>query len=279
MRARTIFTAVTAAIAFSGCGTQAAAPPGLDAEQPKPAPTQSTPAQDLPTAAEGSTAVAKFAAKGRPIYCGGRKQPWIALTFDDGPGPYSKHVLALLKRAGVPATFFDVGRNVAPYRSSLIREKNSGAAIGNHSWSHPVLPSLSAKEQRAQLANTNRAISRVTGDPVRLFRPPYAERDKTTDRISRALKMTTILWDVDSRDALGASSKQIARRVKNGFHAGAIVLLHENRGQTVRALRYTILPALKKSGLTPVTIPQMLAGNPPTDKQLRRGRRGCTKLS
>ncbi len=277
MAVRPILVAATAAIALSGCGTQAAAPPKLNSEKPAAGPTQNAAAKDLPTPAEGSAAVAEFAAKGRPIYCGGRKRPWIALTFDDGPGPYSKHVLALLKRAQAPATFFDVGRNVAPYRSSLVRENSSGAAIGNHSWSHPVLPSLSAREQRAQLANTRKAISRVTGEPVRLFRPPYAERDKTTDRISRSLKMATILWDVDSRDALGASSKQIARRVKNGFHAGAIVLLHENRGQTVRALRYTILPALKKSGLTPVTIPQMLAGNPPTDSQLRRGRGGCTK--
>jgi predicted metal-dependent phosphotriesterase family hydrolase len=51
--------------------------------------------------------------------------------------------------------------------------------------------------------------------------------------------------------------------------------MHENHGQTIRAMKYTIIPALKKSGLTPVTVPQMLAGNPPTAKQLSKGRKGC----
>lgn len=227
------------------------------------------------TPAELTAAQDRFAAKGRPVYCGARKKPWVALTFDDGPGPYTKHVLALLRRFDVPATFFLVGRNVAPNRSSVLREKSARRPIGNHSWSHPLLPSLSGGEQKSQILNTSRAVSRVTGDPVRLFRPPYGARDAATDRIVRRADMTTILWNIDSRDALGANSKQISRSVKKGFKPGSIILLHENRGQTVRALRYTVLPALKKSGMTAVTVPQMLAGNPPSDAQLSKGRKGC----
>lgn len=257
---------------LSGCGGQTGSQRTIDAEKQRPA-TQSA----LPDDAAGAAAVHRFAAKGLPIYCGGRSKPWIALTFDDGPGPYTKHVLALLNRHKAARTFFSVGRNVRPYRSALLREQRGGAAIGNHSWSHPELPSLSAREQRAQVLDTNRAITRVTREPVRLFRPPYGEHDSDTDRITRGADMATILWDIDSRDALGASSKEISRIVKRGFHPGAIVLMHENRGQTVRALHYTILPALKKSGLTTVTVPQMLAGNPPSDRQLKRGRKGCPR--
>lgn len=267
------------AAVLGGCGSQKDAPErqvtrtteSRGQKQPPAAPES----DGMPTPAEQSAALRRFAAKGRPIYCGGRSKPWVALTFDDGPGPYSKHVLALLNRYDAARTFFFVGRNVQPFRSSLERAKKSGAAIGNHSWSHPVMPSLAASQQREQLQDTSRSIKRVTGTSVRIFRPPYAERDAATDRASRRLGMATILWDVDSRDALGASSKEIARRVRRGLHPGAIVLLHENRGQTVRALRYTILPALKRSGLATVTVPQMLAGNPPSADQLARGRSGC----
>ena len=83
--------------------------------------------------------------------------------------------------------------------------------------------------------------------------------------------MPIILWNVDSEDSLGANSKKISRLVKRGLKPGSIILMHENHGQTLRAMKYTILPALKKSGMTPVTVPQMLAGNPPTAKQLVEG--------
>lgn len=261
--------AVLAAAVLTGCGSPAEAPTAPVAEA---APKRQAP---LPSERAAATATAGFASRGAQVYCGGRAKPWVALTFDDGPGPYTSHVLALLGKYDVPATFFLVGRNVAPHLRVAGRERNRGMAIGNHSWSHPVLTSLTAKAQRQQLLTTNRAISRVTGKPVRLFRPPYEEHDAVTDKITRRMRMATILWNVDSRDSLGASSKVIARRVKRGLTPGSIILMHENHGQTVRALRYTILPALKRSGMRPVTVPQMLAGNPPTRQQLARGRRGC----
>lgn len=270
--------AALVALVASGCGATATAPKA--ATKPSSArPNTAEKPDPLPTSAEQAAAVARFARGGRPIYCGGRGHDWVALTFDDGPGPYTNHVLAMLNKYDVPATFFDVGRNVAQWPRRVARERNRHAAIGNHSWTHPVLPSLSAAEQRDQLRGTSRAISKITGSRVGLFRPPYMEHDGTTDRISRRLGMATILWNVDSRDSLGANSKVIARRVKRGLHPGAIILMHENHGQTVRALRYTILPELRRQGMQPVTIPQMLAGNPPTQRQLERGRRGCRRRS
>lgn len=264
-------------LALAGCGLAPAGVPDDDSVKASGGRSGKAAPAALPSRAAGDAAVRRFAAKGMPVYCGGRAKPWVALTFDDGPGPYTKHVLTLLNRRGVARTFFLVGRNVGPNRSALKREVSGGAAIGNHSWSHPLLPSLGAAEQDDQITGTNRAIERVSGRQTKLFRPPYGAHDAATDRIVKRLGMATILWDTDSEDALGASSKKISRLVKQGFHAGGIILLHENRGQTVRALRYTILPALERSGLTAVTVPQMLAGNPPSDAQLKRGRRGCPK--
>jgi peptidoglycan/xylan/chitin deacetylase (PgdA/CDA1 family) len=233
-------------------------------------------AEALPSFAAQSAALEKFGSSRHPIYCGGTNRPWVALTFDDGPGPYTRNALQLLRHAGAPATFFVVGRNVGPNQSSLRAERNYRAPIGNHSWSHPLLTSLSPKAQRSQLLSTKTAIEHTTGKKVQLFRPPYGAHNAATDKLARRAGMATILWNVDSQDALGANSKKISRRVKHGLRWGSIILLHENHGQTIRALKYTILPHLKRSNIRLVTVPEMLAGNPPTRKQLTRGRKGCS---
>lgn len=226
--------------------------------------------------AEQNAALARLAAGSKPIFCGGTAKPWVALTFDDGPGPYTKKMLKILDSAGLPATFFLVGRNVGPWRSALQAERSYGAAIGNHSWSHPLLTGLANGEQRGQLLDTKRAIEAAGAPRVQLFRPPYGAHDAGVDRIARRAGMVQILWNVDSEDALGASYKKIARLVKRGMTPGAIILMHENRGQTIRAMKYTLLPHIKRQNrLKFVTVPQMLAGNPPTARQLALGRRGC----
>src|SRR5207302_38896 len=46
------------------------------------------------------------------IQMAGAQHPEIALTFDDGPGPYTPQVLSVLEREGAPATFFEVGTQV-----------------------------------------------------------------------------------------------------------------------------------------------------------------------
>lgn len=254
----------------SGCGDEPKAP-----AKAATAPAKKQPAAELPTEAEGNASLARFGAKHRPVYCGGRAKPWVALTFDDGPGPYTKKMLKILRKAQLPASFFITGRNVSTFRSSLLATQKYGAPIGNHSWSHPLLTTLGYKQQRSQLSDTNNAVQRATGDPVRFFRPPYGAHDRTTDKIARDLDMPIILWNIDSEDALGANSKKISKLVKRGMKPGSIILFHENRGQTLRAMKYTIVPALKKSGMKAVTVPQMLAGNPPTAKQLSQGRKGC----
>ncbi|MGK2877657.1 MAG: polysaccharide deacetylase family protein [Solirubrobacterales bacterium] len=268
------FAALTAAFMLAACGAADAPPAQAPAVKP-PEPDTRKRASTLPTDRAGHIATTRFAPKHRPVYCGGRRNKWVALTFDDGPGPYTRRMVKLLDRANVPATFFVSGRNVRPFRSSLLATQNHGAAIGNHSWSHPLLASMKYGAQRNQLSWTNHAIRGVTDERVRFFRPPYGAHDAHTRRIARKLDMPIILWNVDSQDSLGANSKKIARRVKRGLKPGAIILLHENHGQTLRAIKYTILPALKSSGMTPVTVPQMLAGNPPTAKQLSRGHKGC----
>jgi peptidoglycan/xylan/chitin deacetylase (PgdA/CDA1 family) len=127
-----------------------------------------------------------------------------------------------------------------------------------------------------ELRQTQTAISRIVGAKVDLFRPPYGAHDPAIDAEARRLGMLEVLWSVDTRDSEGASWSNIAASVGRYAHPGSIILMHENRGQTIRALKFSILPALRRRGLAPVSIARLLAVDPPTLAQLRRGPRGCT---
>jgi peptidoglycan/xylan/chitin deacetylase (PgdA/CDA1 family) len=267
-------TAVLLALVGSGCGNNPA-PSAHKPAQPASATARSgaTGPEDL-TDQQLTAGLVRFAAKHRPVYCGGRAKPWVAFTFDDGPGPYTKHVVEILKHFRAPPTWFVVGRNVAPYKSSLTAERKIGP-VGDHSWSHPLLTSLPAGQAKTQIGATAKAIHRAGAPKVQLFRPPYGAHNRTIDAIARRDGMVQVLWNVDSEDALGANHKEISKNVIKGLRPGSIVLMHENRGQTIRALKFKILPHMKKTNIKLVTVPQMLAGNPPTAKQLARGRKGC----
>jgi peptidoglycan/xylan/chitin deacetylase (PgdA/CDA1 family) len=215
-----------------------------------------------------------YAQQGRPIFCGGSKR-YAALTFDDGPGLDTPLARKWLKRYGVEATFFLVGRNVGPYATQARDEMRGGFALGDHSWSHPYLPDQTGEEVVRQLVDTQNAIQSATGTRVQLFRPPYGAHDARVDAEAQRLGMVQVLWNVDSRDSEGADQTEIARRVLAGIGPGAIVLMHENRGPTIRALRKTILPALRKRRITLVTVPKLLAVNPPSRTQLSSPGGGC----
>jgi peptidoglycan/xylan/chitin deacetylase (PgdA/CDA1 family) len=215
----------------------------------------------------------RLIALGKPIYCAPARGNEVALTFDDGPGPYTKLMLDKLHKHHEQATFFVVGRNIQLAPSLLPLERRAGA-VGDHTYTHPLLTALGAGEQQAQIAGTQQALERASGGPVFLFRPPYGAHDAVTDRIARSHGLLEILWNVDSRDSLGASYAQIERTVLAGLRGGSIILMHENHGQTIRAM-LTIFAALRRRGLRAVSVPQLLSDDPPSAAQVRAGGTGC----
>ncbi len=212
-------------------------------------------------------------ALGLPIYCAGHRGNAVAFTFDDGPGPYTHYALRKLRRAGEHATFFIVGRNIARFPGTVRREL-AVAALGDHTYTHPELTALAPAEVLAEIGGAARAIGGAAGIGVHLFRPPYELRDPTVDAIARRLGLLDILWNVDSRDSVGANWAGIIANVEAGLRPGAIILMHENRGQTIRALS-TLLPALSRHHLRSVTVPELLAADPPSPAQVRAGSAGC----
>jgi peptidoglycan/xylan/chitin deacetylase (PgdA/CDA1 family) len=203
-----------------------------------------------------------------PLYCGGRHGRYVALTFDDGPSSYTPRVLRLLRRAHARATFFVIGSRAAA-RPEFVRAESLLGAVGNHTWTHPRLVSLARRDVIRQLLRTQAAIVRATGGvrPV-LFRPPYGVGTPAETAAVHALRLVDVRWSLDSLDSRpGATAGGVAREVVAGLRPGAIVLLHDIHPWTVAALP-RILRAMRRRGLTPVTIPELVALDPPSHAEL-----------
>jgi peptidoglycan/xylan/chitin deacetylase (PgdA/CDA1 family) len=226
-------------------------------------------------AAQVTRELDRLAALGEPVRCGGRRGRDVALTFDDGPGPYSTWALRILRHAHASATFFLVGRLIADWRQ-VPAEETSLAALGDHTWTHVLLTGLGAGALRHELAAAKTAIDAAAHVSVRLFRPPYGGYDARVLALARSLGLVTVLWSIDTRDSEGAPWNQIIANVEQNVRPGSIILMHENRGQTIEALKFGILPYLRRRGLHPVTVPELLAVDPPSKKQLAAGLAGCS---
>ena len=223
--------------------------------------------------AAGNAEIRKLVALGLPVYCGGPHGDEVALTFDDGPGVYTHLALKKLRQAHERATFFDVGKSINAFPRYLAPELRVGA-LGDHTYTHPDLAMLPSAEVTSQLARTARLIKAESAQPVDLWRPPYEASDASVARIARRLGLLEVLWSVDSRDSLGANWAQIVRLVEAGLRPGSIVELHENHGQTIRALSI-LLPYLHRRHLRSVSLPELMASDAPSPAQVRRGWTGC----
>jgi peptidoglycan/xylan/chitin deacetylase (PgdA/CDA1 family) len=170
----------------------------------------------------------------------------VALTFDDGPGRSTAQVLHILETHHVPATFFNLGDQVAEWKGAVRRELVDGDVIGDHTWDHADLETLTDAQQRPEIDREIAAQRQVIGLAPCVFRPPYGAYDKRTLRLAAQRHMAVWLWSVDPQDwkADGSGSPQWVHRVTSGAEAGLgqrhpVVLLHNMAGgnpATVAAL-------------------------------------------
>ena len=232
-------------------------------------------------------AVSKISARGLPLYCGGGRTREVALTFDDGPTPNTSRLLDALRGsswspalAAVPATFFLIGESAGRYRSYARVEAEMGA-VGAHTQRHKTLTRLGLSAARKEIEEGTRSVERAIGAPVDLFRPPGGHRSPAIDRIVASHGLLTVLWSVDPRDWARRSATSIVAALATDprLAPGAIVVLHDFNLATIEALP-AIVHDLRHRGLRPVTVPQLLADDPPTIAEQRDDARagGCVHL-
>ncbi|WP_340688021.1 polysaccharide deacetylase family protein [Amycolatopsis coloradensis] len=214
--------------------------------------------------ASSDEALATMTAAGRSLEHGDRTRAQIALTFDDGPHPpYTGRILDILESYGVCATFFCVGLNAGARGEDLRRMAEQGHGVGNHTWSHPYLPDLSATELTDQLNRTGDVIADAFGTVPAFFRPPYGSRTPAVLRSLTNLGARLALWDVDTEDWAMPGPDVIARTVLRQTIPGSIVLMHDgggDRSQTVTALP-SVIEGLLDRGLEFVRVEDLVTPN------------------
>jgi peptidoglycan/xylan/chitin deacetylase (PgdA/CDA1 family) len=212
-----------------------------------------------------SAAVASVLAYTPFVKVAGTRAREVALTFDDGPGPYTPELLSVLERYHVKATFFAIGRMLEYFSASTVREIEDGDAIGDHTQNHPMLARMSAHEQHEELFEQIARVELLGGKRPVLFRPPYGSFNAVTLAQLRQLHLLMVLWSVDTGDYTVPGVEAIVQRALAGAKPGAIVLMHDaggNRSETIAALP-AIVSGLRKRGLHPVTVPRLLMDDPP----------------
>ncbi len=186
-------------------------------------------------------------------------EPYVALTFDDGPHPrYTPRLLDILKQRNVKATFYVVGTNAKAYPHILKRMVQEGHEVANHTWSHPYLTKLSQSSVRKELDSTRDAIIQATGIPPVSYRPPYgAINSSLKSWIHSEYGYPTIMWSVDPLDWQKPGSGKVADRLVNGAHKGAILLAHDIHRGTIDAIPSTVDRLIQK-GYRFVTVSQLI---------------------
>jgi peptidoglycan/xylan/chitin deacetylase (PgdA/CDA1 family) len=229
-------TAVTGVV--TGCGGAAHAP------APGTPPTSRT----APKAAPSRVA---------DVDC--RRARCVALSYDDGPSPYTAPLLRVLEGRHAPATFFLIGQQVRQRPPDVLREYRDGDAIGDHTVSHPDLTRLSSIRIRYQITHAARQIAAVDGVRPTMLRPPYGAENARVRAVARAVGVSVVLWNDDPRDWKHHDAPLIERRVLQQARPGGIVDLHDRYAATIAATP-RIIDALRARGYTLVTIPQLFEG-------------------
>ena len=189
----------------------------------------------------------------------------IALTFDDGPGPYTPQMLSVLEREHVPATFFEVGVLEQYFHASTAAIVARGYPIGDHTETHAPMSKLSSKQQQTQLLQETAAIGDYGAPFPRLFRPPYGLWNSTTLALLKKYRMLMVLWTVDTGDYQLPGDRRDRRtgrcRAPSRARSSSCTTPAATAPRRSRRCR-SIIKGLRARGYKLVTVPRLLLDNP-----------------
>lgn len=179
----------------------------------------------------------------------------IALTFDDGPHPYYTDLLLDgLAERGVKVTFFLLGENIEGREDVIRRMSEEGHLIGNHTFYHVDINSLSMEEACAEIRDTSEAIRAITGQQVEYVRPPYGNWNK---ELECQVMMIPVFWTLDTLDWKVKNTDRIVREVLEDVEENDVILMHDSYRTTVEAA-LRIVDELQKKGYEFVTADELI---------------------
>jgi peptidoglycan/xylan/chitin deacetylase (PgdA/CDA1 family) len=198
-----------------------------------------------------------------PAICSAKTAlPQIAITFDDGPEPIvTLPLLDLLKRHGIKAGFFCIGKKIKGNEEIVKRMYHDGHVIGNHTYSHSTLIDFyNASAMKEELIKTEDAIGAVVNKKTVFFRPPYGITNPAISKAVSTAGYETIGWNIRSYDTLSKDPEKIFERIQQRLQPGAIILLHDNDLKIIQVVE-KLIAYTQKNGITIVPLDQLLAIN------------------
>lgn len=196
----------------------------------------------------------------------------IALTFDDGPGPYTDELLDGLEKLNAKSSFFLVGKKIDKYHDTVVRMAQNGHLVGNHTYSHVKLTALSPDEIKKEIDKTNEKIKAITGEAPQFFRPPFGRYNSDT---LNYVDMISVRWSKDTIDWKYEDEERLYRYLINNAGDGEIFLMHDVEETTVKGVLRAI-ETLEKQGYKFVRVDELLCRN--SDGLLKGiGYRKCKK--
>jgi peptidoglycan/xylan/chitin deacetylase (PgdA/CDA1 family) len=175
----------------------------------------------------------------------------LYLTFDDGPNPdHTPALLELLRRHGVKATFFLIGREAERYPQLVERIVEEGHALGNHSYSHPMFDALTHTEQWVEVERTDQVLSNFDGLSHHGFRPPRGVFSLLLTLRFALSKRKLAYWSYDTLDYQNREPDELAARLRaRPPRAGDVMLMHDDSDCSRRMLEQ-LLPEWEQHGFT-----------------------------
>lgn len=160
------------------------------------------------------------------------------LSFDDGPsraGGNTDKTLAMLNRAGLHATFFQLGERLQAERQRDLKKEFAGHCLASHGMQHQS--HAKADSWRASLLDSKKRLEEIYGDAAKSWwRPPYGQR---LPESQGAVFERTLFWNIDSQDW---SSKVTAEEMEDRvltlmlLWRRGILLFHDIHPKAAQAL-------------------------------------------
>ncbi len=193
-----------------------------------------------------------------PIYSVDTEEKKVAISFDCAWGvDHTDTLLDIMSKNDIRCTFFAVQFWVEKYPEYVEKIIAAGHEMGTHSRTHPYMSKLTKERIQDELTTSSKAIEKLTGKRVTLFRPPYGDYNNTLIDTCKEMGIYPVQWDVDSLDWKNLSGTEIAMRIINGTKNGSIILCHNNGLHTAEALPM-IFSTLKNRGYEFVPISELI---------------------
>lgn len=195
-------------------------------------------------------------------YKGDPTKKEIYLTFDNGyENGYTAHILDVLKKEKVPAAFFITGHYIESAPDLVKRMAAEGHIIGNHSWHHPDMTTISNEKIAKELEMVREGTEKLTGiKNMAYIRPPRGIFSERTIQAAKQEGYTHIFWslafkdwNVDQQKGWQYAYDNIMRQI----HPGAVLLLHTVSKDNADALE-KVIQDLKKKGYTFKTLDDLM---------------------